>query len=103
MIEIFKHFNSYGNCRLPENFRPQNRPSRKHGYLLVYKAPKGGMRGLQANVFYFQMIKTWNELPKEIAPVKSVNSFKSKLNEVWKDLPIRAEAIHRGIDLPANL
>ena len=44
MIEIFKHFHSYDNCTLPENFRPRNRPSRKHDYQLVWKAPKDGAR-----------------------------------------------------------
>ena len=89
MIEIFKHFHSYDNCTLPENFRPRNRPSRKHSYQLVWKAPKDGVRGLHANFFYFRTIKTWNELPKEIVHAKSINSFKSKLDETWKDLPIK--------------
>ena len=30
LIQIFKHFHSYDNCTLLENFRPQNRPSIKH-------------------------------------------------------------------------
>ena len=80
MIEIFKHFHSYSNCTLPENFRPRNRPSRKHDYQLVWKAPKDGVRGLQANFFYFRTIKTWNELPKEVVHAKSIDSFKNKLN-----------------------
>ena len=63
MIEIFKHFYFYDNCPLPENFRPRNRPSRKHDYQLVWKSPKDCVRVLQANFFYFQTIKTWNELP----------------------------------------
>ena len=58
MIEIFKHFYSYDICMLPENFRPQNHPSRKHDYQLVWKAPKAGVRGLHANLFYLRMIKT---------------------------------------------
>ena len=45
MIEIFRHFHSYNNCSLPENIRPQNRPSRKHDYQLVWKAPKDGVSG----------------------------------------------------------
>ena len=66
MIEIFKHFYPYDNGTVPENFRPRNRPSRKHDYQPVCKAPKDSARGLQANFFYFRTIKTWNELPKEI-------------------------------------
>ena len=89
MTEIFKHFHSYDNCTLPENFRPRNRPSRKHNYQLVWRAPKDGLRRLQANFFYFRTIKTWNELPKEIVHATSIDSFKNKLDEAWKDLPIK--------------
>ena len=58
MIEILKHFHSYDNCTLPANFRPRNRPSRKHNYQLVWKAPKDGVRGLQAIFFFFRTINT---------------------------------------------
>ena len=89
MIKIFKHFYFYDNCILPENFRPRNRPSRKHDYQLVWKAPKDCVRVLQANFFYFQTIKTWNELPNQIINVKSIDSFKNELDEAWKELPIK--------------
>ena len=89
MIEIFKHFNFYDNCTLPEKFKPRNRPRRKNEYQLVWKVPKDDVRGLQANFFYFQMTKTRNELPKEIAHAKSIDLFKNKLHEAWKDLPIK--------------
>ena len=88
MIEIFKHFHSYENCTLPENFRPRKRPSRKHDDQLLWKAPKDGASGLQANFFYFRTIKTWNELPKKMVHAKSIDSFKNELDEAWKDLPI---------------
>ena len=89
MIEIFNYFHSYDNCTLPEYFRPRNRSSWKHDYQLLWKAPKDGVRGLQANFFYFRTIKTWNELPKEIVHAKSIDSFKNKLAEAWEDLPIK--------------
>ena len=89
MIEIFKHFYFYDNCPLPENFRPRNRPSRKHDYQLAWKAPKDGVKGVQANLIYFRTIKTWHEFPKEIVHAKSIDSFKNKLDEAWKDLPIK--------------
>ena len=77
MIEILKRFHSYDNCTLPENFIPRNHPSRKHEYQLVGKALKDGVRGPQANVFYFGTIKIWNELPKEIVHAKSIDSLKT--------------------------
>ena len=55
----------------------------------VQKAPKDSVRELQANLFYFQTIKTWNELPKEIVPATSIDSFKTKLDEVRKYLLIK--------------
>ena len=98
MIEIFKHFHSYDNCTLPENFRLRNRPSRKHDYQLVWKAPKDGVRRLQANFFYFWIIKTWNELPEGIVRAKSIHPFKNKSDEEWKDLPIKFYEQERFID-----
>ena len=98
MIEIFKHFHSNNNCMLPENFRPRYRPSTKHDYQLVWKAPKDGVRGLQANFFYFRTIKTLNDLPKEIVHANSINSFKNKFDEVWKDLPIKFYEQERFIE-----
>ena len=79
--DIFKHYHSYNNCTLPENFRLRSRPSRKRDYQLVWKAPKDGVRWRQKNFFYFETIKTWNELSKEIGHAKSIDSFKNKLDE----------------------
>ena len=98
MIEIFKHFNFYDNCTLPEKFKPRNRPSRKNEYQLVWKVPKDDVRGLQANFFYFQTTKTRNELPKEIVHAKSIDLFKNKLHEAWKDLPIKFYEQERFIE-----
>ena len=83
---------------LPENFRPRNRPSRKHNYQLVWKAPKDDVRGLQANFIYVRMIKTWNELPKEIVHAKSIDSFKNILDEALEDLPIKFYEQERFIE-----
>ena len=42
--DIFKHYHSYNNCTLPENFRLRSRPTKKRDYQLVWKAPKDGSR-----------------------------------------------------------
>ena len=65
MIEIFKHFHSYDNCTLPEHFGPRNRPSRKRDYQLVWKAPKNGVRGLQANFFLLPNDQNLKWAPKK--------------------------------------
>ena len=43
MTEIFKHFHSYDNCTLSENFRPRNCPSRKRDW--YGKHPKMAWEG----------------------------------------------------------
>ena len=84
---------------LTENFRPRSRPNRKHGYQMVRKASKDGVRGLQANFFYFRKIKTWNGFPKEIVHAKSIDAFKNKLDEEWKDLLIKFDEQERFIEV----
>ena len=39
-----------------------------------------------------------NELPKEIVHAKSINSFENKLDEAWKDLPIKLYEQERFIE-----
>ena len=85
----FQTFPLLRKLHAPENFRPRKRPSRKHDDQLLWKAPKDGASGLQTNFFYFRTIKTWNELPKEIVHAKSIGSFKNKIDEAWKDLPVK--------------
>ena len=51
MIELFKHFHAYDKATLPLSFQPRNRISRKPKFQLVWKLPKDGTRGLQANSF----------------------------------------------------
>ena len=97
-IEIFKHFHSYNNCTLPENFRPRNCLNRKHEYQLVWRAPKDGVRKLQETFFYLRTIKTWNKFSNEIAYAKSINLFINKLDEAWKDLPVNFYEQERFIE-----
>ena len=49
---------------------------------------------------YYQLLKDQikNELPKEIVHAKSINSFGNKLDEAWKDLPIKLYEQERFIE-----
>ena len=40
------------------------------------------------NFFFFQTVKTRNELPKEIVNATSIDLFKNKLHEAWKYFPL---------------
>ena len=66
MIEVFKHFHSYDQDLIPDIFKRQTYGIRNNGCQLVWRSPKDGVRGLQANSFYYRIIKIWNGLPSEV-------------------------------------
>jgi ribonuclease P/MRP protein subunit RPP40 len=83
MIELWKHFHTYDKASLSNRLQPHNRESRIHDYQLVWNKPKDGIRGLQANSFYFRTIKTWNNLPKDVVNAKDIDNFKRLLDVAW--------------------
>lgn len=86
MIELFKHHHSYDvNC-LSSFFRKRTKPFRRHALPLERNFAEDGLRGVQRNSFYFRTSKTWNELPKDVVEADSINIFKNKLDEHWKQL-----------------
>ena len=89
MIEVYKHFHTYDKISISSSFRPRNRPSRTHDFQLHTLLPKDGTRGVQSNSFYYRVANTWNNLPKDVFTAPSINIFKNKLDDHWKELPIR--------------
>ena len=89
MVEIFKHFHAYNKDIIPDKFQIRNRISRKHNYQLVQHIPRDGVRGLQSNSLYYRNAKIWNNLPKGVVDAKTINNFKQKLDEAWKDNPTK--------------
>ncbi len=41
-------------------------------------------RKLQKKYLYFRTVDHWNSLPEEVVTVKTLNTFKSQLNDLWK-------------------
>ena len=78
MIEAFKHFHSYDPTLIPDVFKRQTYGIRNNGCQLVWRDPKDGVRGIQANSYYYRIIKVWNELPSEVVNAPTVNTFKAK-------------------------
>ena len=70
MIELWKHFHAYDSSALSHYFQPHDRTSRIHNYQLIWNKPMDGLRGLQANSFYYRTINTWNHLPKDVVSAK---------------------------------
>ena len=89
MIETFKHFHSYDPTILPPTFKPRNRPSRCHDYQIQPIIPKDGERGVHKNSFYCRVIDTWNKLPQYVVSAPTMDTFKNRLDEHWKDLPLK--------------
>ena len=97
---------------------PRERTSRQHHLQLHIPKSTDGLRGIQTNSFYHRITTTWNNLPKAIVESKHINAFKNKLDEYWKDDPMKFNhqcqmesneeiwaknlAIHRGLPRPAN-
>ena len=58
-----------------------NRPTtRGHKYRIIKEATKINVR---SNFFNNRIANNWNALPEEIVNLKSVNTFKSKLDEIY--------------------
>ena len=85
MIELFKHFHTYDKRTLFPNFQPRERSTRRHEIQLLDRKPKDGIRGTQTNSFFYRSTKTWNDLPRHIVNATHINSFKTLLDEYWKD------------------
>ena len=77
MIELWKHFHAYDSSTLSHLFQPHDRTIRIHNYQLIWNEPKDGLRGLQANSFYYRTINTWNHLPKDVVSAKDIDNFKT--------------------------
>ena len=56
-------------------------------YQLKLIIPKNDARGAQTNFFNYSTVKAWNKLSKIVKNPKNINMFKTKLGEIWKELP----------------
>lgn len=87
MIELWKHFNVYSRETLSDTFEPRQRSTRAHDLQILEHIPKDGVRGLQANSFYYRHTRAWNDLPANIANAATINAFKNRLDKHWNDEP----------------
>ena len=69
-----------------KNVRPRNRTSKTFSYIHYNQRT---VRGVQSNSFYYRVANTWNNLPKYIVTAPSIYIFKHKLDDHWKELPIK--------------
>ena len=91
MIETYKHFHNYDPSILPPSFRPRDRPSRLHEFQIQPIIPKDGERGVQKNSFYCRVADTWNNLPRDVVAAPTMDAFKNRLDNHWKNLPLKLD------------
>ena len=89
MIETYKHFHHYDPNILPPSFCPRDRPSRSHDFQLQPIKPLDGKRGVHNNSFYCRVVDLWNSLPSTLVDAPTLNTFKNRLDDHWKDLPLK--------------
>ena len=80
--QLWNHLHVYDNATLSCHFQRQ-RANGRHEYQLVWNRPMDGIRGVQANSFYYRTINSWNHLPKNVVNAKTINSFKCQLDNAW--------------------
>ena len=81
---------------------PYHPPSNiiKHNYQLHIHTPKDGIRGIQSNSFYYRSQKTWNELPNEVVNAKDINTFKTLIDKLWNNDPLKYD--YRNASITRN-
>ena len=85
MIEVFKHATTYDKSSLSPTIRFSPRPSRQHKYQIIQPEAQDGMRGQQRNSFYYRTSRTWNNLPRHVVEVETVDAFKCKIDAFWSN------------------
>ena len=96
MIEVWKHINVYSTDTVPPIFKLVNRPIRtttRHPLQLYPAIAKDGVTGVQTNSFYYRIVDTWNNLGNDVVIAESLNSFKNRLDNSWKDNPKKFEIV----------
>ena len=89
LIEIYKHVHTYDSSIVSPTFCRRSRPSRKHDYQLLEPVSNDGIRGVQANSFYFRVPKIWNNLPSDVVDAKTLDTFKNRLDKLFDNHPIK--------------
>ena len=92
MIEVYKMMNglydeeAIPNLELRRDHVVGDRRNRGHSKQLFIQRSKIEVR---SNFFTRRVAPVWNSLTEEIVSAPSVNSFKNRLDDFWKDHPMR--------------
>ena len=82
LIETYTILNNYDKVNFEQFFKLKKSSTRGHERKLFKKHRNLNIR---RDFFSQRIVDTWNSLPEEIIKSKSVNNFKSLLNNHWKN------------------
>ena len=86
MVETFKILNNIDHVQ-HEHIFPKARTALRGHSKKIYN--KNCRTNIRKHTFSQRIENTWNNLPKQVVDSKTVNSFKSQLNNHWKNLDIK--------------
>ena len=84
MIELFKYTHHMYDMDRPTF--PLNAARETRGNTLKLMKTKSRL-DLRANFFSQRVVATWNGLPESVVTAPTVNTFKNRLDQYWKDHP----------------
>lgn len=82
MIEVFKHLNGYYTVNQKLLVRDVDSVTRGHEFKLEKRR---GKTTLRLHFFGFRVVNAWNALPASVAEAPNLQTFKSRLDALWKD------------------
>jgi hypothetical protein len=84
LIDTYKYVHGLYRVPMPKFQLSSNRDTRGHSLKLA----KGRCRlNVRSNFFSQRVINSWNSLPESVVTAPSVDSFKSRFDNFWKDSP----------------
>ena len=87
VIQVYKIIHGIDRIEISMFFKLANdERTRGHRYNIVKQRCRTNKRKI---FFSNRIVDTWNSLPPEIVESPNINTFKSRLNEFWKCLPVK--------------
>ena len=86
MVETFKILNNIDKVQHEHIFPISRTATRGHNQKIYNKNSRTNIRKYS---FSQRIVDMWNSLPKQVIETKTVNTFKSQLNNHWKNLEIK--------------
>ena len=103
LVEVYKIINNVDKIDSSKLFPRPVTVTRGHKHKIFKKHCRTNIRKFS---FSQRVVDYWNNLPSEVVEARTVNSFKSRLNDHWKDFPLKfvtdfygPEAEHRSLNV----